>query len=206
MPAAPAASRLGRLIATVVGAARDGGFRRAGLSVPLAPNSSLMMAAAQPLGGASAVADEGLVAGHGADDCIFCKIRDGAVPSHKLLETEHALAFLDAFPMARGHSLLIPKKHHAFLSDMPPDEAAGFLGELPRLVAAVAAATGAAGVNVAQNNGAAAGQVVFHVHFHVLPRSAGDGLVRFAPSGAMIAPDVAAEIRQAITTHLPPSE
>eukprot|EP00850_Spirogloea_muscicola_P001120 SM000004S14990 [mRNA] locus=s4:601517:602125:- [translate_table: standard] len=199
-----AAPRLGRLVATVVGAAGDGGARRAGLGGPAASSSSLVMAAAPSLGGPSKAATEGLVAGHGADGCIFCKIRDGAVPSHKLLETEHALAFLDAFPMVRGHSLLIPKKHHAFLSDMPPDEAAGFLRELPRLVAAVAAATGAAGVNVAQNNGAAAGQVVFHVHFHVLPRFTGDGLVRFAPSGAMIAPDVAAEIRQAITTHLPP--
>eukprot|EP00899_Mesostigma_viride_P008484 jgi/Mesvir1/17637/Mv08859-RA.1 len=115
-------------------------------------------------------------------DCIFCKIVKGDLPSYKVLETPTALAFLDAFPLARGHTLLIPKEHHAGIHDCPRDVMADVAGELPRLAAAVKASTGAEGINIVQNNGSAAGQVVFHVHFHIIPRVPGDGLVRFGRS------------------------
>ena len=88
---------------------------------------------------------------------------------------------------------------------MPPDVAAGVLRELPRLVKAVRDATGADGVNVVQNNGPAAGQVVFHAHFHVIPRFEGDGLVRMGAhggSGKMITPEDAKEIGDAIRAAL----
>eukprot|EP00271_Cylindrocystis_brebissonii_P009319 TRINITY_DN2405_c0_g1_i2.p1 TRINITY_DN2405_c0_g1~~TRINITY_DN2405_c0_g1_i2.p1 ORF type:complete len:156 (-),score=38.15 TRINITY_DN2405_c0_g1_i2:696-1163(-) len=148
---------------------------------------------------------EGLVSKHGADDCIFCKIRDRKIPSYPLLETPHALAFLDAFPMAKGHCLLIPKKHSPFMEDMEPEDAAAVLKELPRLAKALRKATGATGINIVQNNGAPAGQVVFHVHFHLIPRFDGDELVRFAKSGPMIDSGVANEVKSAILAALPAS-
>jgi diadenosine tetraphosphate (Ap4A) HIT family hydrolase len=87
--------------------------------------------------------------------------------------------------MTRGHALLLPKAAgYAELYDMPPEAAAAFLRELPRLCKAVKQATGCDGVNVVQNNGGAAGQVVFHVHFHVIPRVEGDGLVRLGTHGS----------------------
>eukprot|EP00937_MAST-01D_sp_MAST-1D-sp2_P003352 g3352.t1 len=124
---------------------------------------------------------------------IFKKIVAGDIPCFKIFETEHALAFLDAFPSAPGHSLLIPKASgYATVMDMPADVAANVLSELPRLARAVKSATGANGVTILQNNGKAAGQEVFHAHFHVIPRTDGDDLMKL-PKGAaaMISPDEA---------------
>jgi histidine triad (HIT) family protein len=104
-------------------------------------------------------------------NCIFCKIVAGVIPCAKLLDTEDALAFLDIGPVARGHALLIPKDHYNTLDEMPPAAAAGLFRHLPSLVKAVQAVTGGEGVNVLQNNGAIAGQVVSHVHVHVIPRT-----------------------------------
>ncbi|MBN1942980.1 MAG: HIT domain-containing protein [Phycisphaerae bacterium] len=103
-------------------------------------------------------------------DCIFCKIIAGEIPCAKLLEEEHALAFLDIGPVARGHALLIPKGHYQTLDEMPPEAAAAMFRRLPELVRAVQAVTECEGINVLQNNGRIAGQVVPHVHVHVIPR------------------------------------
>lgn len=133
------------------------------------------------------------------EDNIFKKIIAGDVPCYKIFETDHALAFLDAFPMAKGHALLIPKATgYASIIDMPPDVAAEVLKELPRLAKVVKDATGCDGVNIVQNNGAKAGQVVFHVHFHVLPRWDGDGLVKLGKSGDMIAKEDATALLEAM--------
>mmetsp|Transcript_6259 Transcript_6259/g.21479 ORF Transcript_6259/g.21479 Transcript_6259/m.21479 type:complete len:144 (+) Transcript_6259:118-549(+) len=130
------------------------------------------------------------------NDNIFSKIVDGAIPCFKVFETDHALAFLDAFPMAPGHALLIPKaKGYVTVMDMPPDVAGEVLKELPRLAKAVKEATGATGVNIVQNNGPEAGQVVFHAHFHVIPRFKDDGLVKLGSSAKeMIKPEDAAAL------------
>ncbi|MBN1554162.1 MAG: HIT domain-containing protein [Phycisphaerae bacterium] len=103
-------------------------------------------------------------------DCVFCKIVAGVIPCAKLLDEEHALAFLDIGPVAPGHALLIPRDHYETMDTMPPDAAAAMFRRLPALVKAVRAVTGCEGVNVLQNNGAIAGQVVPHVHVHVIPR------------------------------------
>ena len=133
------------------------------------------------------------------DDNVFKKIIAGTVPSYKIFETEHALAFLDAFPMAKGHSLLIPKASgYASIIDMPEDVAASVLKELPRLAKHVKDATGCDGVNIVQNNGADTGQVVFHVHFHVLPRWKDDGLVKLGKSGDVITKDDAEALLKAM--------
>ena len=95
------------------------------------------------------------------DDNVFKKIIEGTVPSYKIFETEHALAFLDAFPMVKGHSLLIPKAvGYASIIDMPADVAANVV-KSSRLARVVKEATGCDGVNIVQNNGAWPRQVVF---------------------------------------------
>ena len=116
-------------------------------------------------------------------NCIFCKIAAGEIPSAKLLEDETAFAFLDIGPLAEGHVLLVPKDHYAALDQVPADYAGRLLRHLPALVRAVQQATGAEGVNVLQNNGRAAHQVVMHVHFHLIPRKAGDAFHFNWPAG-----------------------
>ena len=108
--------------------------------------------------------------------CIFCKIATGDVPAHRVLETETAVAFLDVGPVARGHVLLIPRSHWTTVDRMPADVLADVTSCIPRLAAALMKFDGVDGINVLQNNGRCAGQVVEHVHFHLIPRRAGDGL------------------------------
>lgn len=107
---------------------------------------------------------------------IFDKILDGEIPCHRLYEDEHVLAFLDVGPLSPGHTLVIPKERKAMLHELS-DAAAAALGRvLPRLCRALVEATGAEAYNVLQNNGRAAGQVVEHVHFHLIPKVGGRGL------------------------------
>ncbi len=103
-------------------------------------------------------------------DCIFCKIVHGEIPSARVLDSDHAVAFLDINPVNHGHTLLVPKAHHAQLGELPDAIAAAVGALLPRLCRAVAAATGADGLNVIVNNGAAAGQTIDHTHWHLIPR------------------------------------
>jgi histidine triad (HIT) family protein len=107
---------------------------------------------------------------------VFDRILSGEIPCHRVYEDEHVLAFLDIGPLAPGHTLVIPKERAARLHELS-DEAAAALGRvLPRLCRAIVAATGCPDYNVLQNNGAAAHQAVFHVHFHVIPRHGDAGL------------------------------
>lgn len=112
-------------------------------------------------------------------DTIFSKILDGEIPCHRVYEDDHVLAFLDINPLSRGHVLVIPKERRARLDELSGDAAAALGGVLPRLCRAVMRATGCAAYNVLQNNGAAAHQVVMHVHFHIIPKfdDAGLGIV-----------------------------
>lgn len=109
-------------------------------------------------------------------DCVFCKIAAGEIPCHRVAETERALAFLDVNPLAEGHTLVIPKAHAAFLEDLDAESAADIARLLGPLAARIQSVVSAAGYNILQNNGAAAGQVVMHVHFHIIPRRGDDGL------------------------------
>ncbi|GMF22739.1 unnamed protein product [Phytophthora fragariaefolia] len=134
---------------------------------------------------------------------VFLKIIKGEIPSYKLFETEHVLAILDAFPTVPGHALLLPKAPgFATVLDMPPEVAAGVFRELPRLAKAVQQATGCDGVNIVQNNGAAAGQAVFHAHIHVIPRYADDGLIKLPAGSTMISKEDGAAMQAKIQTKL----
>lgn len=107
---------------------------------------------------------------------IFTRIIRGEIPCHKIHEDEHTFAFLDISPLADGHLLVVPRRQVEQLHDLPPEEAAQLGRVISMLGKRLLSATGAAGYNVLQNNGAVAGQVVMHVHFHLIPRREGDGL------------------------------
>jgi len=109
-------------------------------------------------------------------DCIFCQLVAVEISANVIYENEAVLAFLDVGPLADGHVLLIPRHHFAHIGEMPAAEAAQLAAVLPRLARALLHVTEAEGLNILQNNGASAGQVVEHVHFHLIPRRSGDGL------------------------------
>lgn len=119
----------------------------------------------------------------GESDCIFCKIVTGEIPATKVFEDNASVAFMDIGPVADGHVLLIPKTHSASLDQMSPQDAACVLGNLPAIARAVKTATACQGLNVLQNNSLVAGQVVMHVHFHIIPRNEGDAFEFNWPAG-----------------------
>jgi len=105
-------------------------------------------------------------------DCIFCKIIAGDITAKILKETLHSISFLDAFPLAKGHVLVIPKNHHQKIQDMSPEENTDLFSLVHLMISKVDALTGA--TLVAVHNGKDAGQEVPHVHVHLVPRSADD--------------------------------
>jgi histidine triad (HIT) family protein len=109
-------------------------------------------------------------------NCLFCKIVHGQVPSTRILETDQVVAFLDIHPVNPGHSLIVPRGHHAQLDDLPAAVAAHAGSLLPRLCRAIRAATGADGINVIINNGRDAGQTIDHCHWHIIPRFRDDSV------------------------------
>ena len=115
--------------------------------------------------------------------CIFCKIIAGEIPSNKVYEDESVLAFLDIAPLSQGHTLLIPKEHVARLDELSPEACCSVAAKLPALGRAVSKAVDAQGYNVLNNNGPAAGQLVEHMHFHIIPRRADDGVIAHRSSG-----------------------
>ncbi|MEF2146593.1 MAG: HIT family protein [Desulfovibrionaceae bacterium] len=111
-----------------------------------------------------------------SSDCIFCKIVAGEIPCARIYESEDTLAFLDIAPVNAGHALVVPKKHYVNLWELPESLGAVLLADLKRVSQAVMDATGAHGLNLGMNNHAAAGQLVMHAHFHLIPRFEDDGL------------------------------
>lgn len=103
-------------------------------------------------------------------ECLFCKIIDGSIPSTKIYEDEHVYAFMDIMPLTKGHTLLIPKTHCRDLMEMPEEVASHLYAAAPKVAKAIQAAFNPAGLNTVNNNGAAAGQTVFHYHLHFIPR------------------------------------
>lgn len=133
-------------------------------------------------------------------DNIFAKILRGEIPSHKVYEDEHSFAFMDIMPRADGHVLVIPKTPARGLLDADPVALGHAIAAVQKVGAAVVAATGADGLTIQQFNESAGGQVVFHLHFHVLPRW--EGVALRPHTGQMEKPEVlevnAAKIRAAL--------
>ena len=105
-------------------------------------------------------------------DCIFCKIISGNIPAKILKETTQSISFLDAFPLAKGHVLVIPKTHHQKIQDMGNDENTDLFSLVHEMISKVDSVSGA--TLVAVHNGIDAGQEVPHVHVHLVPRSKDD--------------------------------
>lgn len=114
--------------------------------------------------------------------CIFCRIASGEIPSIKIYEDSTTLAFLDIRPVSEGHTLVIPKQHCGQLHHCPAGILADVLASVARVAGAVAAAMKADGYNVLCNNGPAAGQIIEHLHFHIVPRISGDGVFNRWPA------------------------
>jgi histidine triad (HIT) family protein len=108
--------------------------------------------------------------------CIFCNIIAGTIPCARVYEDDHVLAFLYVNPVAEGHTLVVLKKHYPTLLDVPADEGEALIRALRLVAGGVLRATRAGGFNCIQNNFRCAGQMVFHAHWHIIPRFDNDGL------------------------------
>src|SRR5690625_3584811 len=104
------------------------------------------------------------------NDCIFCKIIQGELPSAKVYEDEHVYAFLDISQVSKGHKLVIPKQHIRNIYDTPEDVAKELFARIPMIANAIKAAYQPIGINLINNNEKPAGQTVFHLHIHLIPK------------------------------------
>jgi len=114
------------------------------------------------------------------DSCIFCRIAQKQIPSSLVYEDEKVMAFLDIRPLNEGHTLVIPKEHYENIFDIPQQLIAYLHGITKRVALAVEKATQADGISIIQQNGKAAGQDIFHLHVHVIPRYEGQKLPSFS--------------------------
>jgi histidine triad (HIT) family protein len=117
-----------------------------------------------------------------AGDCIFCKIASGEIPAAKIYEDEVVVAFLDIGPVSEGHTLVMPHRHIERVHSCPPELLGEIATRIGKIAGAIISAVGADAYNVLCNNGRAAGQVVEHLHFHIIPRRPGDGVFTQWPS------------------------
>lgn len=108
-------------------------------------------------------------------DCLFCKIIVGDLPTHKVYEDEKTFAFLDIHPVNPGHTLVVPKNHSRDMQEASVDDVCAVMATIHTIAPKILAAVGSEAYNLGLNNGRDAGQVVPHLHFHIMPRFAGDG-------------------------------
>ena len=109
------------------------------------------------------------------NNCIFCKIINGEIPSHKVYEDEHTYAFLDINPATEYHTLVVPKAHYENMFDIPEEQAVHVMRAVKRIVDLYKRKLGIKNLQVINNSGAEAQQEVFHLHYHIVPRKLGDG-------------------------------
>ena len=129
--------------------------------------------------------------------CLFCKIIAGQIPAAKIYEDDHTFAFLDIGPFEKGHLLVAPKHHAAFLTDLPQAELMTLISTVQKMAALALKQLPCDGFNLVQNNGACATQTVPHVHFHIVPRWNGRA-VNWIP-GAYEDPSELAAIQRRLT-------
>ena len=130
------------------------------------------------------------------DNCIFCKILAGDIPSYKVYEDDDFTVILDAGPATRGHALIIPKEHYRDLYELPEELAARAFVLGKKLIAPLTEILGCDGYNLVQNNGAAAGQTVGHFHLHLIPRYQDDNAGLGWHMGSLEADEAAAILAQ----------
>ncbi|PJN86723.1 HIT family protein [Bacillus sp. mrc49] len=137
-------------------------------------------------------------------DCIFCKIIDGEIPSTKVFENEHVLAFLDISQVTKGHTLVIPKVHKENLYELTPEIAKNLFEVVPEISRAMKQEFNPVGLNLLNNNGEAAGQSVFHFHMHLIPRyGEGDGFgAVWKTNASAYSPDDLKQIADSIAQHI----
>lgn len=110
-----------------------------------------------------------------SDNCIFCKIAAGEIPSKTLYEDEQFRVILDIGPATKGHSLILPKEHYANIYEMPEEALAMAIKLAKKMAGTITEKLNCDGFNIVQNNGVVAGQTVFHFHIHLIPRYENDG-------------------------------
>nr|WP_296262862.1 HIT family protein [uncultured Merdimonas sp.] len=110
------------------------------------------------------------------ENCIFCKLAGGEIPTATLYEDDDFRVILDANPAAKGHALIIPKEHYANLYELDDELAAKVMVLAKKMITKLTDVLGCDGYNIVQNNGEAAGQTVFHFHLHMIPRFKDDGV------------------------------
>ena len=133
------------------------------------------------------------------ENCLFCKIIVGDIPSFKVYEDERVFAFLDIGPVTKGHTLFIPKNHAENLTEGSVEDAEALMRAVHAVAPKIVKALGGTGYNLGMNHGVDAGQEVFHTHVHVMPRYAGEPrtFVKTGPSQEKLA-----EIAKTIQNHL----
>ena len=109
------------------------------------------------------------------DDCIFCKLAGGMIPTNSIYEDDKFKVILDMSPATRGHALILPKEHYANIYEMPTELVSEAFALAAKLAKSMTDKLGADGFNIVQNNNEVAGQTVFHFHIHLIPRYEGDG-------------------------------
>jgi histidine triad (HIT) family protein len=137
------------------------------------------------------------------DDCLFCKISAKQIPSMPVYEDDAVYAFLDIHPVNPGHVLVVPKKHSSGLHDADAETLHRVIEAVQKVAKAVMEALGTDGFNIEENNGTIAGQVIPHLHFHIVPRRQDDGLKHW-PGHAYAegeAEQVAKRVRAMILTN-----
>lgn len=117
------------------------------------------------------------------DDCIFCKLANGEIPTNTLYEDEAFRVIFDLNPVTKGHALIVPKEHYANLYELSDESAARALVLAKKMATVMTEVFQAEGFNLLQNNGECAGQTVFHFHIHLLPRYKSDHALKFGKPG-----------------------
>ena len=135
------------------------------------------------------------------DDCIFCKLANGVIPTASLYEDDDFRVILDANPASKGHALILPKHHYRDLTEVDEAVGARALSVAAKLGKAMLSGLNCTGFNLVQNNGEAAGQTVMHFHIHVIPRyEGGPEMVAWKPGS--VSPEETEKIVEAVTSKL----
>ena len=136
------------------------------------------------------------------DDCIFCKIAAGEIPSRKIYEDKDLIAIMDLSPTSKGHSLIIPKEHYTNIYDIDEEIAGKVMKTAKKLATKMTVALNCDGFNLLQNNGETAGQTMFHFHMHLIPRYEGDNAGIAAWKQGPLEDAVKEQIIESVTAEL----